>query len=83
MTGRFLAGRTRDVSAGGAMLLLDHPSLLVPGQRLEVGIAQSLRQAIMPRQTMVPATVVRAAGMLGRQTVALVFDRVQEMALAM
>ena len=79
-TGRFMAGRTRNVSASGAMLEVYLPSMLITGQRLEVGIAWQHRQAMLDSDQLVQATVVRSLGMGGVQHVAIQFD--QPMALA-
>ena len=80
-TGRYLAGRTRNLSAGGALLEIDHPSLLVPGQRLRVGVARTKQDVVLAAEEMTPATVVRSAGLRGTQTVAVQFDRRQQLAL--
>ena len=74
-TGRYLAGKARNLSATGALLEIDHPSLLVSGQRLRLGIAWSSRDAILPAQDMVSATVVRSLGLGAMQTVAISFDK--------
>ena len=75
-----MAGRTRNVSASGAMLEVYMPSMLITGQRLEVGIAWQHRQALLGKDQLVQATVVRSLGMGGVQHVAIQFD--QPMALA-
>ena len=59
-TGRYLAGRTRDASPAGALIEVDHPSLLVAGQRVSVGIAWSSRQMLLADADLVDATVVRS-----------------------
>ncbi len=74
-TGRFLAGRTRNLSASGALLEIDHPSLLVPGQRLRLGVAWSKRDVVLSADEMPQATVVRSLGMGSLQTVAITFDK--------
>jgi len=79
-TGKYMAGRTRNVSANGAMLEVYMPSMLVTGQRLEVGIAWHHRQALLSKDQLAQATVVRSLGMGGVQHVAIQFD--QPMALS-
>ena len=39
MTGKYMAGRLSNASASGAMLEVRQSSLLVSGQRLQIGIA--------------------------------------------
>ena len=82
MTGRFLAGRTVNVSAGGAMLQVDHPSLLVPGQRVAIGMADTQQDVILRSEDMSEATVVRSIGVKGAQTVAVQFDQRQALLAA-
>ena len=81
LTGRYLPGRSRNLSAGGALLEIDHPSLLVPGQRVMIGVAHTRQDVILAAEDMTPATVVRSAGLQGTQTVAIQFDQRQELAL--
>jgi len=80
ISGRYYGGHTRDVSSSGVMTQLDTPSLLVPGQRVAVGIAEYERQPIIAADTMVEATVVRSLGLDGLQRVALQFDQRQQLA---
>lgn len=75
MTQKYLAGRTCNISSSGAMLELDHPSLLVPGQRIHLGMDPTGRQALLSRKDMLQATIVRSFGMGYQQTVALIFDQ--------
>lgn len=79
-TGRYLGGATCNISSSGALLRLDHPSLLVAGQRLHVGIAQHRRQALLSQNDFSDATVVRSFGLDGSQTVAVQFDEPQALA---
>lgn len=72
-TGRYLAARTQNVSSNGALLEIDHPSLLVSGQQVSVAVAWSRRDAVLKRDDMYQATVVRSLGLGGRQHVAVVF----------
>jgi hypothetical protein len=79
-TGRYLGGHTQNLSAGGALVEIEHPSLLIPGQRVKIGIAQTKQDVVLAKDDMAEATVVRSMGHRGRQTVAIMFDRRQELA---
>ncbi len=57
--GRYLAGLTWNVSSGGAMLQLDRPAPIEPGDRLFVGVALKRRQPIFCSSEMMEAGVVR------------------------
>lgn len=81
-TGRYYPAVTTNVSAGGAMLSLQHPSLLVAGQRLRLGVAWNNQQTLMPADAMVQATVIRSHGAGRLQDVAIAFDERQELALS-
>jgi len=74
-TGRYFTGMTRDISAGGALVEVDHPSRLLPGQSVRVGIAWRPAQAVLSATAMTPATVVRSLGMGEYAHVALQFKR--------
>jgi nitrous oxidase accessory protein NosD len=79
-TGRYLAGRTINVSPGGALVEVAHPSLLVPGQRVKLGVSWVRQQAVLAARDMAEATVVRSLGLGPRQSVAVCFDQRQELA---
>jgi hypothetical protein len=81
-TGRYLAGRTCNISPSGAMVEVAHPSLLVPGQPVQVGIAWTSRQTVLNRGDLVDATVVRSLGEGAAQFVALQFARRLQLAAA-
>jgi c-di-GMP-binding flagellar brake protein YcgR len=81
-TGRYLTGRTRNVSSAGALIEIDRPSLLVPGQRLALGIARTKQEVILAAAQLMPCTVVRSLGAGGTQRVAVQFDERQELAAA-
>jgi hypothetical protein len=81
-TGRRFSGRTRDVSAGGALLEVDHPCLLVPGQPLRLGIAWTARQTVLRREDLLEAVVVRSLGNGPKQTVAISFSQRLQLATA-
>lgn len=77
ITGRFFAGQTVNLSAGGSLMQLGRASLMVPGQRVRVAIPADPRAALLRSADFVEATVLRALGMGGRQSVALRFDQPQ------
>jgi hypothetical protein len=79
ITGKYLAGRTSNLSDAGLLLELDNPSLLVPGQRVKVGIQQTRQDAVLKAKLMAGATVVRSMGIGGKQTVAIQFDQRQRL----
>jgi len=72
-TGRYLAARTRNFSAGGAMVDLDRRASFVPGQRVRVGIAAAPDAAMMADSQLVEAIVVRTAPALGAPGLAVQF----------
>ena len=78
-SGKYMAGRTRNISTTGALLEVDRPSLLVSGQRLAVGIAWTRRDNLLHHEHLVQATVVRSLGLGKIQHVALQFDLPQSL----
>jgi len=74
MTGKYLSAQMQNISATGMLMEIQHPSLLVQGQRLRVGIAWNDQSAILASNNMLQAVVVRSAGLGGRQHVAVHFD---------
>lgn len=72
---RYLAARTTDVSAYGALLRVDSPRLMQAGEELDVAVAWE-DQTMLPRESLVRATVVR----LGPSTIADA-DRCQTVAV--
>ena len=72
-TGRYWAGRTCNLSPGGAMVEVAHPSLLVPGQAVQLGVAWTSRQTLLNANDLVDATVVRSLGDGAVQYVAVSF----------
>ncbi|MEX0775293.1 MAG: PilZ domain-containing protein [Phycisphaeraceae bacterium] len=81
-TGRYLTGRTTNLSPGGALLEVDTPSLLVPGQRIALGVAWTDQQTLLHRDELIDATVLRSLGLGGRQNVAIYFEQRQQLALS-
>jgi hypothetical protein len=72
---RFWAGRTRDVSAGGALLTLESPRAPAPGDTVDVVIAWNDRP-VLPGDSLVRSEVVRVGESAGdRRTVAVRFSR--------
>ncbi len=72
-TGRYIAGFTADVSAGGALLDLTHQRPLRPGDRIEVFIAWADRVLLTSQDAIVAEvkrTMVRGNG---RQLVGVQF----------
>ena len=57
--GRYLAGSTWNVSSSGALLQLDRPAPIEPGDRLFIGVALKRRQTIFCSTEMLEASVVR------------------------
>lgn len=78
-TGRYLAGATANISSGGALLEIEHPSLLVPGQQVRLGITWNPRQNVLQQDDLLPATVVRSLGHGHRQSVAIAFTQAQSL----
>lgn len=79
---RYLAGWSRDISAGGMLIELTGQARFEPGQRVQVGVAVTPRQALLRRRQMVEAVVVRSLGHGERQHLALRFTERQRLALA-
>ena len=80
-TGKYLVGRTQNLSAAGALVVVDRPSLLVGGQRLQAAIAWNSNQAVIGSRDMFTTTVVRSLGLGRTQHVALQFDHPQPLNL--
>ncbi len=79
VTGRYVSGTTTNLSNSGMLIVIEHPSLLVPGQRVKVGVQQTRQNVVIKANEMATATVVRSLGMRGRQTVAVQFDQRQRL----
>lgn len=72
---RFWAGRTSNVSEGGALLTLESPRAPEPGDAVDVVIAWSDRP-VLPGDSLVRSEVVRVGESVGdRRTVAVRFSR--------
>jgi hypothetical protein len=59
-TGKYIAGTTRNVSAGGVSIVLHRPVELEAGDVLHLGIARKRRQALLRSDDMVEVEVVRS-----------------------
>ena len=57
--GKYLAGLTWNVSAGGALLQLDRPAPIEPGDRIFLGVALKGRQTIFSSTEMMESAVTR------------------------
>jgi c-di-GMP-binding flagellar brake protein YcgR len=79
---RYLAGLTRDISAGGALLQLDYPSRLTTGQRVQIGVVRYPQQPLLRHQELMEAVIVRSFGHGVTQHVAVAFKNKQALALA-
>lgn len=72
---RFWAGRTTDLSDGGALLSFESPRAPEPGDAIDVVIAWSDRP-VLPGDSLVRSEVVRVGDAKGdRHQVAVRFDR--------
>ena len=75
-TGKYVPATTCDLSAGGALVTVDRPLPLLPGERLFLGVAVRRRQGLLLSRDMNEAVVtrsLRAAG--GPTTLAVRFVR--------
>ena len=73
-TGRYLAGRTRDVSRSGVLIELPPGPAFVPGEAVAIGISG---RALLEEGDLVAATVVWSEGSRDRaRRAALEFERV-------
>ncbi len=70
---RCLTGQTHDLSQSGALIEVDSLTALLPGQSLQLAIANDAHCAIIPAERLVPATVVRSIWNRGQQRVAVRF----------
>ncbi len=57
--GKYLHGSTWNLSSSGALLELDQPAPLEPGDRLFVGVAIKRRQALFASDDMMGAGILR------------------------
>lgn len=71
--GRYLTGQTRNVSQGGALVHVDSPVPLHPGQLLQVGLPVTDSPALLRKDELIQATVVRCDRQGNQQMVAVQF----------
>ncbi len=77
---RYLAARTCDLSAGGALIHLDDARTLTPGEEILL-IVDWTGRSVLPADRMVHGKVVRIAGSIGRkQSIGVQFAQVSELA---
>jgi len=67
-TGKYLHGTTCDYSQGGLLIHLHRPCRLSPGDAVRIGIAMVPLQGFMLAREMFDATVIRALGTPGGET---------------
>lgn len=67
-SGKYLHGTTCDLSLGGALIRINRPCTLQPGDTLHIGIALGDRLGFMQARDMFEATVVRSFGTPSGQT---------------
>ncbi|MFA9477623.1 PilZ domain-containing protein [Phycisphaerales bacterium AB-hyl4] len=79
---RYIAGWSRDVSAGGTLIELASSVSLKPGDRVSLGLALTPRQALIRSGQVVEAVVVRSLRHEARQHLALRFTQRQRLARA-
>lgn len=82
-TGKFMVGQTMNLSPGGMLVEVERPSLLVAGQRLEMGISFEAPHGLIRSSDLLGGTVTRSAADGGSQRVAVQFDHRQSLPLAM
>jgi len=71
--GRYWSGRSRNLSAGGALIDVDHPARLQVGEVVQVAIPHHDREAVISSDRLFEARVVRNLGHGGVQQLALCF----------
>ena len=74
LTGKYLSAQTCNVSASGAMLTVNRPGRLLPGQHVRVGISTVPDQGIIKAEAMQSARVLRSMIDGERHYVAVAFD---------
>lgn len=78
----YLAASTCDLSEGGAMIRVDNPRVLNPGDEIDVLIAWS-KAPVLQRSRAITGNIVRVPGSFARhQFIAVKFLKEQELALA-
>ncbi len=76
---RYLPGRTLDLSAGGALLEVEAPRPLIPGEAIDLAVAWT-NLPVLPTRALQDARIVRVTRERdGRQIVAVEFKRAQSL----
>lgn len=79
-TQRFVGARTRDISAGGALIEVHSPRPLVEGETIDVGVAWTA-SPVLTGSSLIEAKIVRVTDEEpGRQLVAVQFERANALA---
>ncbi|MFP4144585.1 MAG: PilZ domain-containing protein [Phycisphaeraceae bacterium] len=79
---RYLTGRTQNLSVSGALLELEHPAFLLPGQRVEMIVAWEPCTGLVRAEQKIEGTIVRNLRLDEKQYVALRYARRQPLAEA-
>ena len=79
-SGRYLSGRTRNLSAGGALIEISDPHRFAPGQRIKLGIAWNRRQTVLDSHALIDSVIIRNLALGGLHQIALRFEHRQELA---
>ncbi len=79
-SGRYLSGKTRNLSAGGALIEISDPHRFVPGQRIKLGVAWNARQTVLDSHALIDSVVIRDFALEGLHQIALRFENRQELA---
>jgi len=78
----YLAASTCDLSEGGAMIRVDNPRVLNPGDEIDVLVAWT-KAPVLHRTAGITGSVIRVPGRFsGHQFIAVKFAKDQEMAIA-
>lgn len=72
---RFLSGQMINISAGGAMLTVDHAQHLQMGQEIRMVIANAAHQALLEADDALSGTVIRCLGCSQTQHLAIRFHK--------
>ncbi|WP_432796999.1 PilZ domain-containing protein [Poriferisphaera sp. WC338] len=74
LTGKYVAGKTLNVSAGGAMMVFDRTAKLSPGQRVDIGISRDAHDVLLAKNDMMHATVIRSETQADSIKIAVAFN---------
>ena len=79
---RYLTGHTVNISAGGAMLTVEHPQHIQLGQEVKLSIASIAHQPLLEADDALTGTVIRCLGCGDTQHLAIRFHKPQRIAEA-